>query len=477
MTVTGSQGASPDLAGGGRACVSPSVRRFGRAMTSLLVLALAHAGCGGGCGQGTTTTPGAPQADSGVREEAETLVGAEVAADDVASAPDGDAVDLVAEAASFVIRADPPELMVYRSTPVTLRVEAADGSPLPAGASCRWRPGDGTPEIAVGSRDGCALDHVFLGGSADQRVAVTVVLAGREVEATRIVPLERLKVTGTSAPTDAMPAAPTGPTSFRVVFVAETRGLSGERLRALTAAVLGLEPALVVHMGGLVDEALGSERWSEVREVLAEPLRARGVPLLVAASPGDLAAGGEIRRPIAGDAPLELIDGEAFPSRYALSFRGVFIAVVSGADQEQGGLAWLRSRLAEAQVYESRLVLSHLPLHPFAMGAGRSEAELIGPKFKVYELLHRGRVTALVSAGEAFFKGRYGALSVLSVGSSVTPGTLLGDTYRQPPSIAVLDVQDGAPVRVFGVVGDEGAPFSTLFDETRLPEAVEVYTR
>lgn len=163
--------------------------------------------------------------------------------------------------------------------------------------------------------------------------------------------------------------------------------------------------------------------------------------------------------------------------RYALSFRGVFFAIISGAEQDQGadsGLKWLKTRLAEAQVYESRLVLSHLPLHPFS--AVRSE--VLGPRFKLYELLHRGRVTALVSAASrAFFKGRYGALSVLSVGSAKGGMTLLGHDHEQPASIAIIDFENGTPSRVFALVSRGDTMFSELFDETRLPETVEVYTR
>lgn len=377
------------------------------------------------------------------------------------------------DASAYAIEATPEQLMVYRSTPVVLKIKTT--GELPAGLACRWRMGDGSPEL-----DGCRVEHVFLGGSADARIAVSLRLGGEELTLTRIVPLERLEVLKRPAdPDSGLPKAPHGPTSFRAVFVADTASLEPEALDALATAVSALSPHLLIHVGGLADPS-DSSRWTALRDRLVERLRGQNIPVLVAPSPTDLSAGAEVRRPLDGRGePLELIDGDSFPGRYALSFRGVFFAVLSGADQELDGatgLKWLRARLAEAQVYESRLVLSHLPLHPFS-AKGATPGELLGPRFKLYELLHRGRVTALVSSGQAFFKGRYGALPVLAVGSAATGGTLLGVEREQPSSLSVIDFEDGVPARVFAVVSSEGRPFSALFDETLLPETVEVYTR
>lgn len=376
------------------------------------------------------------------------------------------------DAAVFVIESVPSELMVYRSTPVRLSIKPNTGE-LSSDLECRWRMGDGTPDIA-----GCEVEHVFLGGSADARVAVSLTLGGEEISLTRILPLERLEVSGKLAPAeaDALPPAPETSRGFRAVFVSSTATLDASALGLLADSVAALTPLLVIHMGGVADPN-DSSSWTAFREGFVERLRSRGITLLVAPSPSDL-DGAEVRKPLdaRGD-PLELIDDQGFPGRYALSFRGVFFAVISGADQEAGsisGLKWLKARLAEAQVYESRVVLSHLPLHPFSASGTR---ELIGPRFKLYELLHRGRVTALVSAGHpAFFKGRYGALPVLSVGSAASGGTLLGHDHEQPASIAVVDFEDGVPARVFALVPRDGV-FQELFDETRLPETVEVYTR
>jgi len=420
------------------------------------------------CSRGDKTPEQAPidTADQAPSEAADTVADVTEPAPEIAPDPRLDA-------SAFVIEATPDQLMVYRSTPVVLKIKTNDE--LPADLACRWRMGDGSPELS-----GCEVEHVFLGGSADARIAVTLTLGAEEVSLTRIIPLERLEVLKRPEDPDSeLPRPPDGPTAFRAVFLADTASLTASDLEALAGAVSALGPQLVIHLGGLADPT-DSSSWTALRDGLIERLRAQNIPMLVAPSPADLAAGGEVRRPMDGRGePLELIDGDGFPGRYALSFRGVFFAVLSGADQELDGatgLKWLRARLAEAQVYESRVVLSHLPLHPFSPKVAAS-GELLGPRFKLYELLHRGRVTALISSGQAFFKGRYGALPVLAVGSAATTGSLIGVEREQPSSLAVVDFEDGVPARVFAVVSRDGKPFSALFDETLLPETVEVYTR
>jgi len=254
-------------------------------------------------------------------------------------------------------------------------------------------------------------------------------------------------------------------------------------LSALARRIVAIDADLVVHLGG---HARDGQEWIRLREGLAEGLRAADIPLLPAIAPADLAAEPEVRRPLGqGGAQLELLDGASFPERWTLSHEGVFFAFVSGAEQPAAALDWLRDRLAEAQIYESRLVLSYLPLHPFGERAPEGPGpHTLGPRFKVYELLLRARTTAFISAAHGvYYKGRYGALPVVSVGAASNGGArLLGDDTPQPPSIAVIDVERGLPQRVFALAaGDADVPsdgaFPSMLDEAYLPETVEVYTR
>jgi len=451
----------------------------------LVWLALGTAGCGrsegaaidvglglGGWADAWSGASGARAEDtSGARVE-DANVDLEARAPDASARADADGASAVR------IEASPEVLQVYRSTVVRLSARLASGE----AGTCRWSFGDGTAEVV-----GCEVEHTYIGGTADERVTVTIGEGQGSVSATRILPLERLPVsTRPIEPAEAgsagdVPKKPTGSGSFRAVLVADTATLDRPRLEALLRRVVAIEADLVIHLGG---HAQDGEGWERFREVFGEGLRAADVPLLDAVSPADLALGAEVRRPLGarGEA-IELLDGARFPERWALSHEGVFFAFVSGADQKKDDLEWLKARLAEAQIYESRVVVSYLPIHPFGERAPPGEGgHTLGPRFKVYETLLRARTTALVTAGHGvYYKGRYGALPVVSVGTPADDeGTrrLLGSDLTQAPSIAVMDFERGIPKAVFALVaGASGEPFSTPLDERYLPETVEVYTQ
>ncbi len=367
----------------------------------------------------------------------------------------------------------PGELQVYRSTAVHFRLDTA-----PAGhetVACRWNFGDGSPV-----EHGCNVSHTFHGGQADQVVTLTLTDGDWEYTATRTVPLERLPVTSGLAEDD--PALATGQlparpepdaTSFRFAVLADSAA-SGGVPKEIGAAVRALDdtlgPDLVIHLGGLVGRGAGESGWSAIRDAIERPLLALGVPVAFGASPTDLAEGARAKTP-----DLQIIDGRHYPERYSFTYKGAYFLVLSPGQTEgvtEDALKWMQSELAAARVYEARFVLSYLPLHKF----GDEHVGTLDKKFRIYELLLRGRVTALFSAGyRVYFKGRYGALPVVSVGAVAEPGgRLSGSDFRQPSSLVVVDIVKGVPERIFGV---EGPGFDRPFDEGLLPETVEVYTR
>lgn len=366
---------------------------------------------------------------------------------------------------------EPSVLQVYRPTALHLKVDAFPSGH--DGARCTWTFGDGTEPV-----EGCAVSHTFGGGLADQQVKLRLDQSDGawELVSTRVVPLERLSVTSvadggeaTTAP-GALPEPPKpAPTSFRVAFLADSAGVEAAGAAA-TTVIDGLRPNLVVHVGGIVPAGGGDAAWDAARDAIERPAAGANVPLAWAVSPTDVGEGARVKRP-----SLTLLDGEGYPERYTFTFKGAFFMVISsdprdGLDDDD--LAWMRRALDGAQIYESRFVVSYLPLHKFAdEGAG-----VLNDKFRVYELLLRARVTALVSAGyRTFFKGRYGALAVLNVGTpAARGGRLSGSDATQPGSVAVMDVVGGVPERVFAV---EAPGWDRTFDEAYLPETVEVYTR
>jgi hypothetical protein len=358
-----------------------------------------------------------------------------------------------------------------------------------ATATCRWSFGDGSPE-----QEGCAISHTFLSGQADERVTLTVTTTEGTRSATHILPLERLPVSaaarGDVTGESALPPAPaSNATSFRMVLLSETTEEDGELPADLASTILALDAALVVHLGGVTGAdptdapsddpgAAGSpaseDPWADLRERLAEPLAREGVPLVWALGPGDLARDPVVRHPSGEDGPLPLAPGSRFPTRFALTFRAVHFAVLTGSEQDGETLDWLRQTLEEAAVYESRVVLSHLPLHPFSP----RERPTLGPRFKLYELLLRARVSLFASASHGVhYAARYGALPVVSVGRTAgPPATLAGQDLAQPPTLTVVDVKDGKLARVHALERSPEGRWQPL-DPAYLPERVEVYTR
>jgi hypothetical protein len=187
-------------------------------------------------------------------------------------------------------------------------------------------------------------------------------------------------------------------------------------------------------------------------------------------SPDDVKRGARVPKP-----KLQFIDGSRFPERYSFSFKGVFFLVLSSDKTEgldENTLRWIRLQLSKAQVYAARFVFTYLPLHKF----GQEHIGSLPQKLRLYELFLRGRVNTLFSAGyRVYFKGRYGTLPVVSVGTVAGEGgQLAGTTLKQPGSFAVVDVVEGVPQRIFAV---EGPDFNQTFMDSRLPETVEVYSR
>jgi len=427
----------------------------------------------GACGRAPRPDPDARAsalATMGAPDAGPALAGGDAAGDETI----GDAA--TGSDAAPLFEHDPAVLMVYRSTAVRFR---ATPPPAHASATCRWSFGDGSPP-----EDGCEVTHTFHGGTADERVTLTLVDGAWRFEGSRIVPLERLPVSvGLREPAEpgAIPARPkAGATNFRAVLLADLvaprAGAAADELATVAQSIIALEADVVIVVGGaaLPDEPAP---WEAVRTRLVEPLAAARIPILWGVSPTDVQAGAEVRRPTigpSGDA-LELADGQAFPGRWSIAYKGVYFVFVSGAAMSDEALDWTRQRLAEAQIYESRVVVSYLPLHPFSE-AGPAARQTIGPKFKVYELLLRARTTALVSAGHrAYFKGRYGALPVVSVGAATGKGERLsGHDFEQAASVVVMDVEGGVPARIFAL---EAPGYETVLDEGYLPDTVEVYTR
>ena len=366
----------------------------------------------------------------------------------------------------------PTQLQVYRSTAVRLRVESTPREH--ADASCTWNFGDGSPAV-----EGCETSHTFHGGQADQVVTLHLADGDWTWTSTRTIPLERLAVvveqaTGPQGALAGMPPAPkVDRSSFRFAVIADTAAQGGVPADVQTAVdqlANHIAPELVIHAGGIAAAGEGAQAQQAYASVLAAPLAQRGIALASALSPGDGAAGLELPRPT-----VQMIDDSAFPQHYTFTHRGAFFLVLSTRVEEgvsDEAIRWMREQLASARIYEARYVVSYLPLHKF----GDRHLGSLDKRFRLYELFLRARVTTLFSAGyRVYFKGRYGALPVVSVGATAGPGgRLSGYGFAQPASFVVVDQVRGIPEHVFAVTGPT---FDRPMDEASLPETVEVYTR
>jgi hypothetical protein len=369
----------------------------------------------------------------------------------------------------------PPVLQVFRATAVHLSV--VSGLENRPQATCRWNFGDGSP-----SAEGCKLSHTFHGGQADQVVTLQVTDGDWSTKTIRTIPLERLPIDptfgkeGTAGPEDpvgALPAPPPeGRANLRVAFIADSAADGGvhQDVRAgIEGLIENVRPGLVIHMGGMVTAKGGGAGWGHFESGISEALQAASIPLVTALSPADRAAGTSVPGPT-----IQLVDGAHYPERFTFTSQGAFFLVFGAGDEgvSEETIRWMRDQLGQARIYEARYVVSYLPLHKF----GDRHVGSLDKRFRLYEIFLRSRVTALITAGyRVYFKGRYGALPVVSVGALAGSGARLsGVDFTQPSSFVVIDQLDGVPERIFSVVGPH---FDQVFDESNLPDNVEVYTR
>jgi hypothetical protein len=415
----------------------------------------------------------------------------------------------------------PATLDVYRDTRVTFRVE--DAGALPSGWTFEWTFGDGAPP-----QTGARVEHDFRGGQADYLASLTVRDGDRTVYVgTRKVPLERLPVVPLGEPEDRTDFAPDlsippppepGETSFRFVVISDSNGPYGSIAqgtpvpKAVASIVGAVRPELVVHNGDMVAGQRADftrehlERmWEGYHEAITQPLLLAGIPLAPVAGNHDASPNipreremfrHQWRRP-AFVPELTFVADRDYPIRYTFTHKGALFVVMDGASGrvEEGDLRWLRTQLESAKIYTARFVFSHVPLHKFTDAhfgdvvqreeaheelrrpAGEDELEYSGldKHFRVYNLFLETNVTMLFSGHyEVYYKGRYGALRVVSTGNIAgTRRALSGQDRGQGPSYVVVDVVGGRPKHVFAVRGPD---FRSRFDESELPSEVEVYT-
>lgn len=414
----------------------------------------------------------------------------------------------------------PATLDVYRDTRVVFRVEEPETPP--ATWQLEWTFDDGSPP-AYGPR----VEHVFRGGQSDQAATLTVRDGDRTVYVgTRDVRLERLPIaplgeaegeTDFAADLSVPPPPEPGDTSFRFVVISDSNGPygtvpQGPHVAAAIARITdALHPDLVVHDGDMVAGQrpdLSAERlermWEAYHDAVTRPLLLAGIPLAPAAGNHDASPNIPQERRMfeqqwkrqAFIPDVTFVDDKDYPFRYSFTHKGALFVVMDGAigRVDEAQIRWLRAQLRDARIYTARYVFSHVPLHKFTdvrygdlalpeeahdrlrESASEDEVESYGLEkhFRLYNLFLENNVTMLFSGHyEVYFKGRYGALRVVSTGNIAgVRRALSGTGAPQGPSFVVVDVENGRPKHVFALRGPD---YTKRFDESTLPTEVEVY--
>lgn len=188
----------------------------------------------------------------------------------------------------------------------------------------------------------------------------------------------------------------------------------GEDVHGAIRSIRALKPDLVICAGDMVagqktgpnlTEAQIAAMWEGFHAAVTRPLAEDGIPMLVTPGNHDASAypGFEAERRafdatwVANAPQVEIVDGERYPFRYAVSHRG---ALLIGLDVTVAGplpveeMEALDSILRdEGPRHDLRLVFGHLPLWPVTQGR---ERDIIGdPAF--LSLLSRHRVAGYLS--------------------------------------------------------------------------------
>lgn len=281
-----------------------------------------------------------------------------------------------------------------------------------------------------------------------------------------------------SAPRDGSPRP------VRALVVADLNGPYGSTeyppsvTAPLQAAVTEHRPDVVIVAGDMIagqSAQLPDDRvrqmWAAFDSAIAGPLRAAGVPLLVAVGNHDasgypahardrrLALEHWSTRPPEG---LSLPDADGYPLRYTVRIGDVFFAVWDATRQESGEdgalLGWLAATLRSPAARDARhrVVVGHLPLYPVAEGRDTPGEFLLNGDSLRRELESLGATMFVSGHHHAFYPGRRGELALLHAGALGSgPRPLVGGTSPAVNALAVVDFgRNSAEIRGFEVTGD-----------------------
>ncbi|HSK18589.1 MAG TPA: metallophosphoesterase [Longimicrobiales bacterium] len=228
--------------------------------------------------------------------------------------------------------------------------------------------------------------------------------------------------------------------------------------------------------------------WEAFDSVVAAPLRAARIPLVVTMGNHDASAypahardrriAAEYWRGSPSAYRLAFTDSQYYPLRYAVRYGDVFVVAWDATNQESAAddelLDWLRQSLssAEAVAARHRVVLGHLPLYAVAQGRDRA-GEVLKRGDLLRERLEEWGATLFVSGHHhAYYPARRGGLDLLHAGAvGDGPRQLLGSREPGRKTVSVLDfLSDSVAITTYVIDATAAAP--TLLPIEFLPPLI-----
>ncbi|MBW6417803.1 metallophosphoesterase [Celeribacter sp. PS-C1] len=281
---------------------------------------------------------------------------------------------------------------------------------------------------------------------------------------------------------------------LKVVVISDLNGSYGsvDYSSSVTRAVsriVEMKPDLVISTGDMVagqrkphlSEREVRAMWAGFHQAVTDPLTAAQIPLAVTPGNHDGSAYGgfELERAIYGETwiahqpDLDFVKGSNYPFSYAFDLGGVRFAsvdvtTVGPLSGEQMG--WVSDIMSGTP--ERRVVFSHLPLWPFAVGR---ETEIIGdPVFEA--LLSKLDVDLHLSGHHhAFYPGAVGDLGVISqacLGSGKR--ALIGAESERFQAITLLEFSEDGHIEVSAFKAPD---YSERVEISGLPHTLETSHR
>ncbi|MEO1373025.1 MAG: metallophosphoesterase [Cyanobacteria bacterium J06635_10] len=233
------------------------------------------------------------------------------------------------------------------------------------------------------------------------------------------------------------------------------------------------QPDMVVCSGDMVagqklslTESQIKAMWAAFDEHVAAPLREANLPHGLTIGNHDASGakgvGGDFlfqqERDLASqywndpknDPGVEFIDRSQFPFFYTFKHKDIFFMAWDGSTHRipPDKLAWVEKALAspEAQQAKMRILLSHLPLYPVAIGRNKP-GDVMENADELRLMLEKYKVNTYISGHHhAYYPGHRGKLQLLNMGIIGSgPRSLIDSKIQPTKAITVVDINFDSP--------------------------------